>query len=83
MHNEPIFQKRVLNFREVVSYTGWKPSFIYKLTSSGKLKHSKPNGKTLFFLRSDVEDFLMSNPIATADSIAAKSASYVVSNGGR
>jgi hypothetical protein len=25
----------------------------------------------------------MSNPIATADSIAAKSASYVVSNGGR
>lgn len=78
---ESIFQKNVLTLKEVVQYTGWKPSFIYKLTMTNKLRHSKPNGKTLFFERAELERFLMGNPVKLASDIAAESASYIVNNG--
>lgn len=77
---ESIFQKNVLTLSEVAEYTGFKKSFIYKLTMTGKLPHSKPNGKTLFFSRLQVESWLLSNPIKTKDQIKVTSADYVIAN---
>ena len=44
-----IGNKEVLTFDETCDYTGISRSYLYKLTASGKIPHSKPNGKMLFF----------------------------------
>lgn len=53
-----ITNKNILTFREAVIYTGFKPSYLYKLTSLGKIPHYKPMGKLLFFNRLELEEFL-------------------------
>lgn len=50
--------KNVLTFSEAVKYTGFKPSYLYKLTSQGIIPHYKPTGKLLFFKRQELEEFL-------------------------
>lgn len=56
-----ITTKNVLNFEETVEYTGMKASYLYKLTSTGKIPHYKPYGKMLFFRREELEEFLTRN----------------------
>ncbi len=38
-----IGNKEVLTFDEASDYTGISRSYLYKLTASGKIPHSKPN----------------------------------------
>ena len=44
-----IANKEVLTFEETCDYTGISRSYLYKLTASGNIPHSKPNGKMIFF----------------------------------
>jgi excisionase family DNA binding protein len=55
-----ISTKNVLNFSEAVEYTGFSASYLYKLTSTGKVPHYKPYGKMIFFKREELESFLTS-----------------------
>jgi excisionase family DNA binding protein len=57
--------KAVLNVAECSAFTGLSVSYIYKLTHTGKIPHSKPNGKLVFFDRRKIEEWLLSNPIET------------------
>ena len=50
--------KNVLNFEETCEYTGFRASYLYKLTSTGKIPHYKPYGKMIFFRREELEEFL-------------------------
>lgn len=50
--------KNVFNFEEACEYTGFRPSYLYKLTSTGKIPHYKPYGKMIFFRREELEEFL-------------------------
>jgi excisionase family DNA binding protein len=50
--------KNVLNFEEACEYTGFRPSYLYKLTSTGRIPHYKPFGKMIFFQREELEEFL-------------------------
>ncbi|GAA3560405.1 helix-turn-helix domain-containing protein [Snuella lapsa] len=56
-----IGQKEVLTFDEASDYTGISRSYLYKLTASGKIPHSKPNGKMLFFEKKKLVDWLLQN----------------------
>jgi len=71
-------QKSVLTFDEVARFTGLSKSYLYKLTSMGKIPHYKPNGKQLYFERAQVEAWLMQNPIKTAQEIEQDATNYVV-----
>lgn len=42
------------------SITGLAPSTLYKLTSRGEIPHAKPGGR-LFFRRSELETWMMTN----------------------
>jgi len=57
--------KAVLNVAECSAFTGLSVSYIYKLTHTAKIPHSKPNGKLVFFDRKKVEEWLLSNPVET------------------
>jgi predicted DNA-binding transcriptional regulator AlpA len=70
-------QKQVLNIDDLSAYTGWSKSYIYKKTSDGTLKYSKPLGKTLFFSKEWIESFLMSNTTSTAEELKTQAATIV------
>ena len=69
--------KEVLTFKEACFYTGIKESYMYKLTSSGKIPHSKPQGGKLYFKRTDLESWLLQNPAKTTDQIKMEAANRV------
>lgn len=72
-----IGQKTVLTFEEVATFTGLSKSYLYKLTSTGRIPHFKPQGKFIYFERVQVEAWLMQNPIKTASAIEQEAATYV------
>jgi len=53
--------KNVLTFDEAVEYSGYSRSYLYKLTSAKKIPFYKPQGKLVFFLRSELESWLLQN----------------------
>tara|TARA_R110000765_G_scaffold360274_1_gene450554 strand:+ start:1402 stop:1689 length:288 start_codon:yes stop_codon:yes gene_type:complete len=53
--------KEVLTFEETCDYTGISRSYLYKLTSSGTIPHSKPNGKMIFFEKRKLNNWLLQN----------------------
>lgn len=69
-------QKEVLTLEEVAQYTGLKKSYLYKLTASKSIPHYKPNGKNCFFKRTELEDWLTTNPVATAADLTASAQAY-------
>ncbi|MDW5287200.1 helix-turn-helix domain-containing protein [Formosa sp. PL04] len=54
-------RKDVLTFDEACDYAGISRSYLYKLTSLGKIPYSKPNGKLIFFSRIELETWLLQN----------------------
>lgn len=71
--------KNVLTLKEVSDYTGFKTSYLYKLTSAGIIPHSKPNGKTIFFDRAKLEEWMLSNPSSSFSDKNILAASYITS----
>jgi len=52
----------VIDLKKFCKYVGCSKSHAYKLTSKRALKFSRRNGK-IWFKRSEVDEWLMSNPI--------------------
>lgn len=74
--NLMVCQKEILTLDEAAQYTGMTPSALYKLTSTRKIPFSKPNGKNCYFKRTELEAWLMSNPVATTDEINDRAQAY-------
>lgn len=54
-------KKKILTFEEACEYMGVSRSFLYKLTSRRQIPHSKPNGKMIFFEKSELNKWLLQN----------------------
>jgi excisionase family DNA binding protein len=54
-----------LTFDEACDYTGISRSYLYKLTAKGKIPHSKPNGKLLFFEKTQLVEWLLQNKVSS------------------
>lgn len=70
--------KNVLCFNDVAILTGLSKSHLYKLTCSHQIPHYKPNGKQIYFDRTEVENWMKQNKIATTAEIEQAATSYVV-----
>lgn len=70
-------QKTVLNFDEVVAYTGLSKSYLYKLTSSGGIPCFKPQGKHIYFNKQEIDQWLMQNRKATNAELDCQAATFV------
>lgn len=75
-----ITNKSVLTLEEASIYTGISKSWLYKLTSTGVIPHSKPNGKLIYFDRSELENWMLQNRNVTTTEIEEKALSYVTSS---
>jgi len=74
--------EQILSFNETCSFLGYSKSYLYKLTHTRRIPHYKPNGKMLYFKRTDLEDWLLRNRVKTADEIEQEAIDYVVKKKG-
>lgn len=70
-------RKPVLTFEEACAYTGMSSSYMYKLTSSKLIPHSKPQGKMIYFDRQDLENWMLKNPIKTESQLETAAALHL------
>jgi len=70
---------RVLTFEQGCQYLGYAKSYVYKLTSAGILPYSKPNGKSIFFDREKLENWMLTNANTSAEEKEVHAATYVKS----
>ena len=75
-----IGHKEVLTFDEACDYTGISRSYLYKLTASRIIPHSKPNGKMLFFEKKKLVEWLLQNKRKSKQDIESEALAYTLSN---
>jgi len=67
--------KEVLTLREACKFTGLSESTFYKMSSNHKISFSKPQGK-LFFKRTDLEAFMLSNYMPSKEDLSDNVGNY-------
>ena len=51
-----------ITFKEACKYLNYAESYLYKLCGSNDIPHHKKNGKELFFLFKEVDEWLLNSP---------------------
>ncbi len=74
--------EKPLTLNEAAQYLDISKSYIYKLTCSNKIPHYKPQGKRLYFAKSELDTWLFRNPVKTEAKVEQEADDYIV-NGKR
>ena len=69
LDEQNLLQKTVLNFNEACSYLDVSQSHLYKLTSTRQIPHFCPQGKKLYFNRTELDFWLQRNRQSTNEEI--------------
>jgi len=75
-----VAHKEVLTFEEASEYTGISRSYLYKLTASKDIPHSKPNGKMIFFEKKKLNEWLLRNQRKSNQEIEKEALDYTFKN---
>ena len=78
--NSQVFQKEILTLDEAALYTGFKRSYLYKLTANREIPFYKPMGKHCFFKREELDEWLLSNRVASSTELDEKAMTYCMKN---
>jgi len=70
--------KEALDFNETAQYINQSRSYLYKLTSQGLIPHYKPNGKKLYFKRSELNEWVLKNKVYSSDELEQKAVDHMV-----
>ena len=73
----------VLTSDEAARYLGISKSYLYKLTMRQAIPHYKPMGKMCYFNRLELEQWIQSNRVATADELSQQAQAYCMKKAGR
>lgn len=73
--------KEVLTSDEAARYMGISKSHLYKLTMRQEIPHFKPTGKVVYFNRTEVEQWLQSNRVATVNEAQTQAEAYCKKGG--
>jgi prophage regulatory protein len=68
--------KQIFTVEDVVNYTGFSKSYVYKLVHNNILPYSKPNNRTLFFTKTEIDEWLMKNKSKSISQIEQEAVSY-------
>lgn len=74
-------QKDTLTLEETALYSGISKSYLYKLTSAGSIPHYKPEGKTIYFDRAELDAWLKRNRVRTAQEIEQDATNHITATG--
>ncbi|MCU4155236.1 helix-turn-helix domain-containing protein [Carboxylicivirga sp. A043] len=73
--------KTVLNFNEGASFLDLSKSHLYKLTSQKRIPHFCPEGKKIYFLREDLQNWLLRNRQEEEQTVEERLNSLTIGNG--
>ncbi len=69
----------ILNMDEAINYLNVSKSCLYKKTSQKQIPYYKPPGcKKVYFLKKDLEDWILSNKINSVTEIGNQIESYLI-----
>lgn len=71
--------KNVLSLEETSELTGFSIGHLYRLTSHKQIPHFKKNRK-LYFLKSDIEEWLTERRVLTNSEIESKATTYMATH---
>ena len=77
---QTLLKKDVLNFNETCQYLNVSQSHLYKLTSTKQVPHFCPQGKKLYFKRTELDIWLQRNRKSSADDIEKAASDYLIKN---
>lgn len=80
IEEQNLLQKEVLTFNDVCKYLDISSSHLYKLTSQKQIPHFCPQGKKLYFNRTEIDQWLMRNRQETTEDIEMAAANYLIKN---
>ncbi|MFT5252081.1 MAG: excisionase family DNA binding protein [Flavobacteriales bacterium] len=75
-----LLRKDVLNLNEACSYLDLSASHLYKMTSQKLIPHFCPQGKKLYFKRTELDQWLLRNRQDSTDEIETMAANYLLTN---
>lgn len=75
---QTLLQKQVYNFKEACKYADLSESHMYKLTSTRQVPHSCPQGKRLYFLRTDLDEWLLRNRKSSTTEVESAAMDFVI-----
>ena len=70
--------KEMMTLKDTSIFTGLSESSLYKLTASKAIKFYKPNGKKIYFKRTDLDEFLLSNRILSNEDIEDEVSNFLL-----
>ena len=73
--------KQMLTLNEAAIFLGFSKSHLYKLTHKQKIPHYKPNGKLIYFNKSELESWLQKNRIKPIQEIEQEAVDYITLKG--
>lgn len=62
-------EKEILSFKESIEFMDVSKSFLYKMTSEGKINFFKPNNGKIYFRKEDLENWMMQNEVKSITSL--------------
>ena len=73
-------QPKPLTLKEAAEFLDFSRSYLYRLTSQGRIPCYKPEGKRVYFDRAELVDWLKRNRNRTQEETEEKAASYIVNH---
>ncbi|MBF2707749.1 helix-turn-helix domain-containing protein [Flavobacterium soyangense] len=80
LQQQNLLRKDVLNLNEACSYLDISASHLYKMTSQKLIPHFCPQGKKLYFNRTQLDEWLQRNRQDSADEIETMAANYLLTH---
>lgn len=71
-------ESTLLTTKEFSEYSGLSLSHIYKLTHGRRIPFFRPMGKTIYFKKTDVDNFLLQNRQSTKSEIENEANAYLL-----
>lgn len=78
LEKQQFMNKNVFSFEEASTFLNLSKSYLYKLTSGNLIPHYKPQGKMLYFEKTELEAWLLQNPVKTRAQIDAEAQRYIL-----
>ena len=73
-------QPKPLTLKEAAEFLDFSRSYLYRLTSQGRVPCYKPEGKRVYFDRAELVNWLKRNRNRTQEETEEKAASYIVNH---
>ncbi|SHF50577.1 DNA binding domain-containing protein, excisionase family [Fodinibius roseus] len=66
-----------LTAENAAEYLDISKAHLYKLTSTGKIPHYKPNGKRLYFYQDDLDGYIRSGRVKTNAELKSEAEGFI------